>query len=290
MKEISEEEQWEIFELLEGNLISTDENKLLQKTKRNPALNAYYLSLKNTYLEDEKHEYPHKNKLIKRKVIGITYLSFIQYAASIVAIIGLGYWAISIQKEEEIVFKKQRASSTSTEQKKSTYPLVQLSSNEIKYKKSDSKAPQKKLLNTIHSLNKFESKSFNPSTKLLEETEFFNQLVANQYLTSAEKKTKMLKWLILNTPNPQIQVANATELNQTVKVEYQVVQQDILSTPEIESQELNSIWVSEAKEMLKKGQIPKIKFTSSKSEKKWLPKFDLEIQTNTASMVKNIIE
>lgn len=292
MKEISEDEQWEIFELLEGNLNLSQQNELLQKIAKNPTLKAFHHSLKETYLDDIQIEYPHKNKLLKTKVIELKYQSFFRYAAAVVATIGIGYWYMNTQNQNLEIHNKQISFvSKFPEKEKLNSDAIEMEVKNGNTKpKNQQKTTRRMISKNIQTLKKFESKAFNPSTKLIEETEFFNQLVANQYLSSSEKKTKMLKWLILNTPNPEIQTDNFAAPNKSVKVEYQVVQQDILSSEEIEAQELNSIWVSEAKQMLKKGQIPKIKLISSKSEKKWLPKFDLEIQTNTASMVRNIIE
>ncbi len=292
MKEISEDEQWEIFELLEGNLNLSQQNELLQKIAKNPTLKAFHHSLKETYLDDIQIEYPHKNKLLKTKVVGLKYQSFFRYAAAVVATIGIGYWYMNTQNQNLEIHNKQISFvSKFPEKEKLNSDAIEMEVKNGNTKpKNQQKTTRRMISKNIQTLKKFESKAFNPSTKLIEETEFFNQLVANQYLSSSEKKTKMLKWLILNTPNPEIQTDNFAAPNKSVKVEYQVVQQDILSSEEIEAQELNSIWVSEAKQMLKKGQIPKIKLISSKSEKKWLPKFDLEIQTNTASMVRNIIE
>lgn len=292
MKEISEDEQWEIFELLEGNLNLSQQNELLQKIAKNPTLKAFHHSLKETYLDDIQIEYPHKNKLLKTKVVGLKYQSFFRYAAAVVATIGIGYWYMNTQNQNLEIHNKQISFvSKFPEKEKLNSDAIEMEVKNGNTKpKNQQKTTRRMISKNIQTLKKFESKAFNPSTKLIEETEFFNQLVANQYLSSSEKKTKMLKWLILNTPNPEIQTDNFAAPNKSVKLEYQVVQQDILSSEEIEAQELNSIWVSEAKQMLKKGQIPKIKLISSKSEKKWLPKFDLEIQTNTASMVRNIIE
>ena len=51
MKEISEELQWEIFELLEGNLSNEQSSIILNKIKSDKDLEEFYLSLKLTYLE-----------------------------------------------------------------------------------------------------------------------------------------------------------------------------------------------------------------------------------------------
>jgi hypothetical protein len=67
MKEISEELQWEIFELLEGNLSHDESLIILNKIKSDNDLENYYSSLKQTYLQkDNAINYPGKKSLIRK--------------------------------------------------------------------------------------------------------------------------------------------------------------------------------------------------------------------------------
>ena len=147
----------------------------------------------------------------------------------------------------------------------------------------------KSITEQIKPLVSFRGKAFKPSTKLIDENQFLNQLVDNQYLSNSEKKQMMLKWLLINSNNQEVEVSKNIEVSEIV-TEVKLVEQPLLSAEELETAELNEIWVKEAKEMLKKGQFPRIKFVTSKKEKKWLPSVGIEIQTETASMVNQIFK
>jgi hypothetical protein len=91
MKEISEELQWEIFELLEGNLSNEQSSIILNKIKSDKDLEDFYLSLKLTYLEkDNSIVYQDKQSLIKRSTWNI-YVSSAKYAAAAVVVLCVSY-------------------------------------------------------------------------------------------------------------------------------------------------------------------------------------------------------
>lgn len=293
MKEISEENQWRIFELLEGNLSPEDQLKLHNEIDKQPELKDFYQSLKHTYLTPEKIEFTNKNRLLKSKNgVIINFRSYLKYAAA-AAVIGVTVY---------IQFFKIEPSTTIKSAVVHTQPIQQRNTN-ITQNINDQKTPIKfaKYLpkynnhtlvnnNNIKPLKTFNTKEFKPSVKLIDENQFLNQLLENGYLSTTEKKDMMLKWLLLNSNNqPEFGHSNENGKN-IVPVEVKVVTQDILSPEEMENLELNEIWVKEAKQMLKKGKIPKMKLVSTKKEHQWMPKFELEIQTESASLVKNILE
>ncbi len=292
MKEISEENQWRIFELLEGNLSQQEQQKLLNEIDQKTELKKFYLLLKQTYLTPEKVEYPNKKQLLKTNIGVVNFSRYIKYAAA-AAVIGVAAYIQFFKIEHTAITKQSMVIGPPIQPKKAN-----VHQNKIEYK-SNSKFvnnPIEKTIekhyntNNIKPLKSFTAKGFNPSIKLIEEHQFLNQLLENDYLSSNEKKDMMLKWLILNSKN-QPEFGNEVEpVNKKIPVEVKVVSQDILSPEELENQELNEIWVSEAKQMLKKGKIPKMKLVSTKKENQWMPKFELEIQTASASLVKNILE
>ena len=289
MKEISEELQWEIFELLEGNLSNEQSIVILDKIKSDEDLENYYLSLKQTYLQkDNAIVYFDKQSLIKKSVWNI-YISPLKYAAAAVVVLCVSYVVYNKQptpvKSQSMVAKNEtKTLIESNEAKKIEVATPRKLSNFVTVvnnnQNSSSNIPLEKL-----SLNKFNNhkKQFNPSTKLIEESEFYNNLTANTYLSEEEKKQIMLKWLLIHSANYCA--------CQDDCIDVQPAKNIAMNDIEIKNdQQLSKQWISEVKQMIKSGTIPKIKLVSSRKKEKWLPTLGIQVNTENASMVANIIK
>jgi len=288
MKEISEEYQWKIFELLEGNLSDSERNELEREINNNESLNHYYQTLKLTYLEPQEIQFPNKRRLLKKSTFTIFKNVYFQYSAAAILLMIGGYFIFSQKTNQSALhIKKAVATIQSTHRIK---PEIETAKSVLnKTHRLVSAYTPKSITEQIKPLVSFRGKAFKPSTKLIDENQFLNQLVDNQYLSNSEKKQMMLKWLLINSNNQEVEVSKNIEVSEIV-TEVKLVEQPLLSAEELETAELNEIWVKEAKEMLKKGQFPRIKFVTSKKEKKWLPSVGIEIQTETASMVNQIFK
>ncbi len=289
MKEISEELQWEIFELLEGNLSHEESLIILNKVKSNKDLEKYYSSLKQTYLEKESAiVYPDKQNLIKKSVWNI-YVSPLKYVAAAVVVLCVSYLVnnnqptpVALQSsvtkyDTKPLIDSNEATKIEVATPKKLTTLVSLVNNK---QNSPSNIPLEKL-----SLNKFNrrKKQFNPSTKLIEESEFYNNLTANTYLSEEEKKQIMLKWLLIHSANYCA--------CQDDCIDVQPARNIAMNDIEIKNdQQLSKKWISEVKQMIKSGTIPKIKLVSSRKKEKWLPTLGIQVNTENASMVANLIK
>ncbi len=289
MKEISEELQWEIFELLEGNLSHEESLIILNKVKSNKDLEQYYSSLKQTYLEkDSAIVYPDKQNLIKKSVWNI-YVSPLKYVAAAVVVLCVSYLVnnnqptpVALQSsvtkyDTKPLIDSNEATKIEVATPKKLTTLVSLVNNK---QNSPSNIPLEKL-----SLNKFNrrKKQFNPSTKLIEESEFYNNLTANTYLSEEEKKQIMLKWLLIHSANYCA--------CQDDCIDVQPARNIAMNDVEIKNdQQLSKKWISEVKQMIKSGTIPKIKLVSSRKKEKWLPTLGIQVNTENASMVANLIK
>jgi len=289
MKEISEELQWEIFELLEGNLTKEQSVVILDKIKSDKDLEKYYSSLKQTYLEkDSAIVYLNKQTLIKKSAWNI-YISPLKYVAAAVVVLCVSYLAYNSQPtpvalqssvtkyDSKPLIDSNEATKIEVVTPKKLTTLVSLVNNK---QNSPSNIPLEKL-----SLNKFNKrkKQFNPSTKLIEESEFYNNLTANTYLSEEEKKQIMLKWLLIHSANYCA--------CQDDCIDVQPAKNIAMNDIEIKNdQQLSKQWISEVKQMIKSGTIPKIKLVSSRKKEKWLPTLGIQVNTENASMIANIIE
>jgi len=289
MKEISEELQWEIFELLEGNLTKEQSVVILDKIKSDKDLEKYYSSLKQTYLEkDSAIVYLNKQTLIKKSAWNI-YISPLKYVAAAVVVLCVSYLAYNSQPtpvalqssvtkyDPKPLIDSNEATKIEVVTPKKLTTLVSLVNNK---QNSPSNIPLEKL-----SLNKFNKrkKQFNPSTKLIEESEFYNNLTANTYLSEEEKKQIMLKWLLIHSANYCA--------CQDDCIDVQPAKNIAMNDIEIKNdQQLSKQWISEVKQMIKSGTIPKIKLVSSRKKEKWLPTLGIQVNTENASMVANLIK
>lgn len=286
MKEISEEYQWKIFELLEGNLSESEQEILESEINNNESLKHFYQTLKLTYLEPQEIQFPNKQRLLKKSNFTIFKNLYFQYSAAAILLIIGGYLIVSQKTNQSAMNIKQAVATIQSTQ--SIKPEIETAKPEFnKTQRLESAYTPTSITEKIKPLVSFRSKEFKPSTKLIDENQFLNQLVDNQYLSNSEKKQMMLKWLLLNSNNQQAELSHNIEVSE-IATEVKLVEQPLLSAEELETSELNEIWVKEAKEMLKKGQLPKIKLVKIKKEKKWLPTVGIEIQTETASMVNQI--
>jgi hypothetical protein len=289
MKEISEELQWEIFELLEGNLSNEQSSIILNKIKSDKDLEEFYLSLKLTYLEkDNSIVYQDKQSLIKRSTWNI-YFSQAKYAAAAVVVLCVSYLfynnktaavktksMVAINDSKRIVKPIESNKMEEVTSMKSTTIVRVVNENQ----NSTQNIPLEKL-----SLNKFNKhkKQFNPSSKLIEESEFYNNLTANTYLSDEEKKQIMLKWLLIHSANYCACQDDCIDVQPTKNIAFNDVELK-------NKQQLSKQWINEVKQMIKSGTIPKIKLVSSRKKEKWLPTLGIQVNTENASMIANIIE
>jgi hypothetical protein len=291
MKEISEALQWEIFELLEGNLSHEESLIILNKIKSDNDLEKYYSSLKQTYLQkDNAIIYPGKKSLIKKSDWSI-FISPLKYAAAAVVVLCVSYLFYNNQtasvKTKSIVANndskriEKRIESNKMEE---AIPMKSTSIVRVVNQNQNPNSTQNIPLEKL-SLNKFNKhkKQFNPSSKLIEESEFYNNLTANTYLSDEEKKQIMLKWLLIHSANYCACQDDCIDVQPTKNI--------AINDVEVKNdQQLSKQWIKEVKQMIKSGTIPKIKLVSSRKNEKWLPTFGIQVNTENASMVANIIK
>jgi hypothetical protein len=289
MKEISEEEQWEIFELLEGNLSDEQSEIILDKIKSNSELAYYYSSLKQTYLEKEESIiYQNKQSLIKKSFWNI-YVSPLKYAAAAVVVLCVSYLfynnqPASIQTQSKLAKNETKKIIDPIDLNKKAQPIPFKSTTKVTLVNLNSNSTQNIPLEKL-SLNKFNKhkKEFNPSTKLIEESEFYNNLTANNYLTEDEKKQIMLKWLLIHSANSNNYQEECVEPVTENNVAFNEVKLD-------NNNQLSKQWIREVKQMIRRGTLPKIKLVSSRKKEKWLPTLGIQVNTENAAMVANIID
>jgi hypothetical protein len=93
MKEISEEMQMRIFDLLEGNLSETEKTLLLQEIAESAALQREYTLMSKTYFEVEPLVYANKTDLYRPKRGMVYFIPMQRYAAAAaVLLLAAGGW------------------------------------------------------------------------------------------------------------------------------------------------------------------------------------------------------
>jgi len=289
MKEISEELQWEIFELLEGNLSHVESLIILNKIKSDNDLENYYSSLKQTYLQkDNAINYPGKKSLIRKSSWHI-YVSPLKYAAAAVVVLCVSYLfynnqPVSIRIQPRVAKNETKKIIEPLVSNKTEQPIPKKLTNVVILANKNPNSSQNIPLDKL-SLNKFNKhkKQFNPTSKLIEESEFYNNLTANAYLSDQEKKQIMLKWLLIHSANYCACQDDCIEIQPTKNIAFNDVEVK-------NDQQLSKQWITEVKQMIKSGTIPKIKLVSSRKNEKWLPTLGIQVNTENASMVANLIK
>ena len=215
MKEISEEYQWKIFELLEGNLSESERNELEREINNNESLNHFYQTLKLTYLEPQEIQFPNKQGLLKKSTFTIFKNVYFQYSAAAILLMIGGYMIVSQKVNQSTLKIKQEVSTIQSEQ--TLKPEIKPAKSELnKTHRLVSAYTPKSITEQIKPLVSFRGKAFKPSTKLIDENQFLNQLVDNQYLSNSEKKQMMLKWLLINSNNQEVEVSKNIEVSEIV--------------------------------------------------------------------------
>jgi hypothetical protein len=93
----------------------------------------------------------------------------------------------------------------------------------------------------------------------------------------------MLKWLLIHSANYCACQDDCIEIQPTKNI--------ALNDVEVKNeQQLSKQWINEVKQMIKSGTIPKIKLVTSRKKEKWLPTLGIQVNTENASMVANLIK
>lgn len=293
MKEISEEQQWMIFELLEGNLSETESEEAYNTIKNNPAMFQFYKELKLTYLVPDNSIVYNKKQELTKSTFSIYIRTTLKYAA-VFSAFGILSWLFYFSKHNKInpqVSKSPNSIPKMEDQKKPEFQndlkLVPNTENTaLKYTKTvniprEISAIKKELISNVTNI-KADSTTKNIAFSF--ENSFLTQILENQYLSDEEKLSKILKWKRLNAPEN----TKPNEVEESNKVE--LVFTDFEQLEKDHQKQLRKLWLTEARNGLKYGKIPQVKLVSTKKENEWIPQVKLQLKANTTYINASLIQ
>jgi hypothetical protein len=299
MKEITEEQQWLIFELLEGNLSKQESESTLKSIQNNPELLQFYKELKMTYLVPDNSILFNKKQTLKKTIFTVQIQTTLKYAAAI-AVFGIISWLFYFSKLNKInpqissIPKKDNQNEINTEKTTEPSPKTNLhafakNKNNRIYPKDNqtiSNYSTAKLVATAP-IKQLDSPIFTNAFSF--ENSFLTQILENQYLSDEEKLSKILKWKRLNA-NAHLNKAENIENSNLENNKVEMVFTDFEQLEKDHQKQLRKLWFTEARNGLKYGKIPQVKLVSSKKENNWIPQVNLQLKANTTYINASLIQ
>jgi len=297
MKEISEEQQWLIFELLEGNLSKEESESTLKSVQNNSELFQFYNELKLTYLVPDNSITFNKKQSLKKSIFTIQIQSTLKYAAAI-AVFGIISWLFYFSKLNKInpqITSTHRIEKQNQNNSKNTLDpepklsvITQYKNTRIPTKESQF-TPKFSKPNVALNIPKKQLDSQIITNVFSFENSFLTQILENQYLSDEEKLSKILKWKRLNADGN----LNKTEASENSNLENNKVEMVFTDFEQLEKdhqKQLRKLWFTEARNGLKYGKIPQVKLVSSKKENNWIPQVNLQLKANTTYINASLIQ
>jgi hypothetical protein len=299
MKEISEEQQWLIFELLEGNLSKEESESTLKAVQSSPELFQFYNELKLTYLAPDNSILFNKKQTLKKSIFTVQIQSTLKYAAAI-AVFGIISWLFYFSKLNKInpqissIPRIEKQSKNDTENttvpgsKTNLHANTKIKNNRI-YQKDNQTISNNSTVKLVVNAPIKQLDSHIITTAFSFENSFLTQILENQYLSDEEKLSKILKWKRLNADANLNKTENLGNSNlENNKVE--IVFTDFKKLEKDHQKQLRKLWFTEARNGLKYGKIPQVKLVSSKKENNWIPQVNLQLKANTTYINASLIQ
>jgi hypothetical protein len=308
---ITEEREWQIFELLEGNLKDTEAQQLLNEIKSNPIEWKFYQEMKCTYLNSESAiafentiTYPLKDSLkliTKNNKKGTVWIGFTRnknlihwsVAASIAIVLGIGAFMKFNTSSTPKVYSESKIStlSPSNSQKRSleieettppnledttgqnsTKNLTRFRTNPATILKTQiDLKPHKLVTNTIPSPEKNKKDHF-----IIRPIEIVKQSPDKRELNPYLNPIDTLK-----TENSQSNAIIASNFipDSDIKVIY--ASEETENQYRKEEKALKRQWIREAVQELKYGRLPEVRLSTRKQKDTWVPEIGINIASKS---------
>jgi len=287
----SENIEWMIFELLEGNLNQQEVLRLKKIIEKNPDWQSLLESYEQTYLEKEIIKFPKKNSLYKTSSIKISWIQKSIAAASILLMISLGWYfklgvthknnaKISPHQEIQSIVKKNETTPIIKQPKKekvnNNNKVVSLVKDpQKKITTSKSLMAKSPVIIEDHTLIKQDSIQI----LVLAERDFWQQMLSNKYLTDEEKIEKLIKWRNINRgsadpilnqeENPNIDVQEPSDIK--------MVFTNNSNLPN-NSENTTEQWLKNQIEQVRNFRIPQVQLSTRKRQNSAIPGITIKLK------------
>jgi len=267
---IPEEIQWQIFELLEGNLTLEESEKTLKLIQSHSAYQTFYRELSLTYLKPEPTEFPKKSILLKSPTNHLKIWRNLSLLASSAAAIAL-FLLNKTETPNTINQSIPNSSSKTTTQNQTqfteslenrTIPTLVKKSNQISPKKQTPTLPSEAINTQIAKEDVNQSKPFRVIPIVDEGTEFMS-------------------------PNGE---TNSNIASNAIEPDVQIVYTDFNGNNSEISEPSQTEFLLDIAENLRFGRLPKMKFIPRKRQNHLIPQVDMLVGTDTRFIQTTLIQ
>ncbi|MEY3966351.1 MAG: hypothetical protein RL263_1520 [Bacteroidota bacterium] len=271
---IPEEIQWQIFELLEGNLTAEESEKTLYLIESNSDYQTFYHELSLTYLKPEPTEYPNKSVLLKSSPSTFKIwrnLSILVGSAAAIAI---------------LLLSKSETPLTTTHSI-STSPQKTASVNHAHSAESTVNITAPVLIKNL--------KKANPETLQKDTQPAASLEVANQFAKVDVPNNKPFRVIRImedpsnefTSPSGEINPDNSTN---TIDPEVQIVYTGFDRNASEASKTSQTEFLLDIAENLRYGRLPKMKLVPRRRQNHLIPQVDMLVGTDTRFIQTTLIQ
>lgn len=287
----SENIEWMIFELLEGNLSPQESKDLLKVIQGNSEWKSLLEAYENTYLREEHIEFPHKSRIYRSSKLKISWLQKSVAAASVLLVISVGLF---LKIDSNNTIKSEIVSSTDeapTSQEPTTPLVVKKILKEIpsttksiivqanKAQKVAFKPLPRSAVDT-NQLMKRNKKADQDSIQMLvlAERNFWQQMLSNKYLSDQEKIEKLIKWRNINRGNSD--TTSTEEVTALSQIENSDIQMIFTNNSNLyrNSDQTTERWLKNQIDQMKNFRVPAVKVSTRKRENSSIPGITIKLK------------
>jgi|688.fasta_scaffold35905_7 hypothetical protein len=266
---ITEEQEWQLFELLEGNLTPQDAQQLQQEIERNPALKAHYLEFQATYLQPSSVEFPNAQALKKSNKNKQVYFYFSLSAAAAIALLWVSNFLMPTTKSQGPTLEQTANIAKNSPQENLEFtPTVGYSIPVIKNTSRGKHSNQSASSSTSQAFNAAHSADQNTTQQRIESTTINNTQIHPLIVATEQNRS---------TPNVNDTAVRRNKIRTTP--ESQLANNATITTPKLPSQKnkraLIQSFYRDARAMVENGHVPHIKVKAVNKDKDWMPEFQV---------------
>ena len=286
----SENIEWMIFELLEGNLSSQESKDLLNIIQGNPEWKSLLEAYEQTYLTQDHIEFTKKDAIYKTSKLKISWLQKSVAAASILLFISIG-WYLNMDSNNSLnpeISSVKNVSPPSTERspsiadqkvnKKIESPNKSIAVKALKTQKVIPQPIAKKAVDTNELIDR--NKRMNRDSiqmLVLAERNFWQQMLSNKYLSDQEKIEKLIKWRNINRGNSS--TTSTEEVYALSQSDDQNIEMIFTNNSNLNnSDQTTERWFKNQIDQMKNFRVPAVRVSTRKRENSAIPGITIKLK------------
>lgn len=269
--QIPEEIQWQIFELLEGNLTPEESEKTLKLIESNSDYQTFYRELSLTYLKPEPSEFPNKSVLLKSSSSTFTIwrnLTLLASSAAAVALLWLNKSETTIPKNHSL---PSHASKTTTLNQTQPIESIENTSEPVLLKKSKQTSQKKQ-------------------TPILQKDVVATQITkVDVPINKPFRVIPIIEESSMEFTSPSGEI-NPDLASNFMEPDVQIIYTDFNRKDSEISESSQTDLLLDIAENLRYGRLPKMKFVPRKRQNHLIPQVDMLVGTDTRFIQTTLIQ